>query len=59
MKAFETDLPQDKFIRVHKSFIVNLNKIDKFNGKMIEIGTTKIPLSRTKKDELKKAIEEV
>jgi len=59
MKAFETDLPQDKFIRVHKSFIVNLHKIDKFNSKMIEIGTTKIPLSRTKKDELKKAIEEV
>lgn len=59
MKAFENDLPQDKFIRVHKSFIVNLNKIDKFNSKFIEIGTTKIPLSRTKKDELQKAIEEV
>ena len=59
MKAFEGDLPQDKFIRVHKSFIVNLNKVDRFNSKFIEIGTTKIPLSRTKKDELKKAIEEV
>jgi DNA-binding LytR/AlgR family response regulator len=59
MKSFENDLPQEKFIRVHKSFIVNLNKIDKFNSKFIEIGTTKIPLSRTKKDELKKAIEEV
>lgn len=59
MKSFENDLPQEKFIRVHKSFIVNLNKIDKFNSKFIEIGTTKIPLSRTKKDELKKAIEEI
>ena len=59
MKSFENDLPQDKFIRVHKSFIVNLNKIDKFNSKFIEIGATKIPLSRTKKEELQKAIEEV
>ena len=59
MKAFENDLPQDKFFRVHKSFIVNLNKIDKFNSKFIKIGTVKVPLSRTKKDELKKAIEEV
>lgn len=59
MKAFENDLPQDKFIRVHKSFIVNLNKIDKFSCKFIEIGTTKIPLSRTKKEELQKAIEEI
>lgn len=59
MKAFENDLPQDKFFRVHKSFIVNLNKIDKFNSKFIEIGSAKVPLSRTKKEELKKAIEEV
>ena len=59
MKSFETDLPDEQFIRVHKSFIVNLNKIDKFNSKFIEIGTIKIPLSRTKKDELKKAIEHV
>jgi DNA-binding LytR/AlgR family response regulator len=59
MKAFENDLPKDKFFRAHKSFIVNLNKISKFNSKFIELGTTKIPLSRTKKDELQKAIEEV
>jgi DNA-binding LytR/AlgR family response regulator len=56
MKAFANDLPQDKFIRVHKSFIVNLTKINKFNGKFIEIGTAKIPLSRTKKIELQKAL---
>lgn len=56
MKAFENNLPHDKFIRVHKSFIVNLNKVDKFNSKFIEIGAVKIPLSRTKKEELQKAM---
>lgn len=57
MKAFESELPKDKFIRVHKSFIVNIDKIDKFNSKFAEIGTNKIPLSRNKKEDLVKAIE--
>lgn len=59
MKSFIDDLPPDKFIRVHKSFIVNINKINKFNSKFIEVGPTKIPLSRTKKEELQKALEVV
>jgi DNA-binding LytR/AlgR family response regulator len=59
MKSFKDDLPLDQFVRVHKSFIVNLQKIEKFNSKFIEIGTTKIPLSRTKKEELEKALEVV
>jgi len=56
MKAFENDLSKDKFIRVHKSYIVNIDKIDRFNSKFAEIGVTKIPLSRNKKDELIRAL---
>jgi len=56
MKAFENDLPADKFIRVHKSFIVNIHKVSKFNSKYAEIGVQKIPLSRNKKEELVKAL---
>ncbi|UYW02171.1 LytTR family DNA-binding domain-containing protein [Flavobacterium agricola] len=57
MKSFEQELPNEKFIRVHKSFIVNVDKIDKFNSKFAEIGASKIPLSRNKKDELFRFIE--
>ncbi|CAM3719191.1 LytR/AlgR family response regulator transcription factor [Flavobacterium saliperosum] len=57
MKAFENELPKEKFIRVHKSFIVNIDKIEKFNSKFAEIGPHKIPLSRNKKEDLVKAIE--
>ncbi|WP_310555434.1 LytTR family DNA-binding domain-containing protein [Flavobacterium sp.] len=57
MKAFESDLSSDKFIRVHKSFIVNIDKIEKFNSKFAEIGLTKIPLSRNKKENLIKALD--
>jgi len=49
MKAFEAELPDNKFLRIHKSYIVNLDKIDRFNSKNVEIGSYKIPLSRNKK----------
>jgi DNA-binding LytR/AlgR family response regulator len=56
MKSFENDLPADRFVRVHKSFIINIEKVDKFNSKFAEIGQSKIPLSRNKKDDLKRAL---
>ncbi len=56
MKNIEKELPGTRFIRVHKSFIVNLDKIDKFTSKFIEIGIIKIPLSRNKKAEILAAI---
>ncbi|WP_339837064.1 LytTR family DNA-binding domain-containing protein [uncultured Flavobacterium sp.] len=56
MKAFEKDLPADKFIRVHKSYIININKVETFNSKFAEIDTFKIPLSRNKKDNLVEAL---
>ncbi len=58
MKAFENELPKNKFVRVHKSYIVNIDKIDRFNSKFAEIGPTKIPLSRNKKEDLTKALAE-
>ncbi|MFC6095165.1 LytR/AlgR family response regulator transcription factor [Flavobacterium qiangtangense] len=56
MKSFESDLSKERFIRVHKSFIINIDKVDKFNSKFAEIGATKIPLSRNKKEDLVKAL---
>ena len=52
MKSFEADLSKEKFIRVHKSFIINIDKVERFNSKFAEIGVTKIPLSRNKKEDL-------
>jgi two-component system, LytTR family, response regulator len=59
MKSFETELPEGKFVRVHKSYIVNLERIEKFNSKFAEIGKTKIPISRNKKEILSDAIEKL
>jgi len=56
MKSYENELPKDKFLRVHKSFIINIDKVQRFNSKFAEIGKTQIPLSRNKKEELTKAL---
>ena len=56
MKAFEKELPEGRFLRIHKSYIVSLEKIDRFNSKNVEVGTVEIPLSRNKKSTLMEAL---
>ena len=56
MKAFITRLPEDKFLRIHKSYIVNLDKVEKFNSAHVEVCGKKIPLSRHKKIDLEEAL---
>jgi DNA-binding LytR/AlgR family response regulator len=56
MKSFEKKLPEGKFFRIHKSYIVSLEKIVRFNSKNVEIGTYEIPLSRNKKTQLVDAL---
>ena len=59
MKSFEKELPEDKFLRIHKSYIVNLEKVEKFNSKNVEVSGRQIPLSRNKKTELAEALSNV
>ncbi|MDL5512241.1 LytTR family DNA-binding domain-containing protein [Arenibacter sp. M-2] len=56
MKSFEQKLPKEKFLRIHKSYIVNLEKVEKFNSKNIEVEGRQVPLSRNKKNELMEAL---
>jgi two-component system LytT family response regulator len=45
-------LPHKEFMQVHRSFIVQLSKIDKVDGEVIEIDGRTIPVSRTYLTEL-------
>jgi len=45
MKSLEQKLPVTKFMRVHRSFIVNLDKIDTIERNRIVFGKTYIPIS--------------
>ncbi|HSD14278.1 MAG TPA: LytTR family DNA-binding domain-containing protein, partial [Flavobacterium sp.] len=40
------------FVKTHKGFIVNKTKIDGYNSGFITIGSKKIPISKTYKDQV-------
>jgi len=46
MKSLEEKLPLDKFMRVHRSFIVSLNKIKTIERDRILFGNKRIPISK-------------
>jgi two-component system, LytTR family, response regulator len=46
MHALEAMLPENVFMRIHRSFIVALPKIKSFTHEMIEIGKTEIPIGK-------------
>ena len=45
LKLLESKLPENKFMRVHRSFIVNLEKIDTIERSRIVFGKEYIPVS--------------
>jgi DNA-binding LytR/AlgR family response regulator len=52
IKALEEQLPSNMFIKVHKSYIVNLNKIRSIEGNMIDIGNEKITISQSLREKV-------
>jgi two-component system LytT family response regulator len=50
------DLPPSKFIRVHRSYIVNIDKVTKFTGNEIEIGDKLIPVSAKYRESVEKEL---
>lgn len=56
MKSFAKKLPEDQFLRIHKSYIINLEKVEKFTSTSVELCGKKLPLSRNRKLELRAAL---
>lgn len=56
MKTLLESLPREKFMRIHKSYIVNLEKVENFNGARVEVSGQQLPLSRHKKTLLEEAL---
>ncbi|MFI3268737.1 MAG: response regulator transcription factor, partial [Rikenellaceae bacterium] len=50
MKNVEQRLSVDKFMRVHKSYIINLNNVSAFENNCIVLGDNKVPLSSGYRD---------
>ena len=56
LKSVESYLPTTQFLKVQKSFIVALAKIEGIKGSDILIGKHRIPISRQDKDSVLKVI---
>jgi two-component system LytT family response regulator len=57
MKKMEDALPEKHFIRVHKSYIVSINKIDSIERSRICIGDKIIPVGDTYREEFFKIVD--
>ncbi len=56
ISSLEEFLPRDAFVRIHRSFIVAIDKIDSFNADSIEIAKKELPIGRIYKSEVTKLI---
>ena len=56
LKNLEEILPSDRFIRVHRSYIVPVDKIKIMEGNQLEIGGKMIPVGRSYREEVLKRI---
>ncbi|HEX2967586.1 MAG TPA: LytTR family DNA-binding domain-containing protein [Bacteroidales bacterium] len=44
--AFESLVPPEDFVRIHRSFIVSINKIKSFNAHSVDIGGKELPVGQ-------------
>lgn len=56
LTKIENNLPSEQFIRIHKSFIVQISKIKAFSSILIEVDGKELPIGRNYKNIVNKAL---
>ena len=56
ISSLEELLPADSFIRIHRSYIVAVNKINSFNADSVEIRKNELPIGRLYKHDVNKLL---
>lgn len=52
LRQLEEKLPTKQFIRVHRSYLINLARVTKIEGNLLHLGTHKVPISRRLKEQV-------
>lgn len=52
IKSLEEQLPANRFIKVHKSFIVNMTKVKSIEGNVLDMGSEKITISQNLREKV-------
>ena len=56
MKKLLTELPEQIFLRTHKSYIINKTKVEYIEGNQIKIGESMVSIGQSYRDEVLKAL---
>jgi DNA-binding LytR/AlgR family response regulator len=56
ISSIEEILPKDMFVRIHRSFIVGLNKVKSYSSELVWLGKTELPISRMYRREVEKML---
>jgi len=56
LTQFEEQLPGEKFVRIHKSYIISLKAIKFFEGNEISVGDKKLPVGKVYRESLLKRL---
>ena len=59
MKAFIEKLPGNHFLRIHKSYIINMRKVVNYSSNKVYIDGSEIPLSRNKKKNFREIMNQI
>ncbi|MVM40025.1 hypothetical protein GO730_24395 [Spirosoma sp. HMF3257] len=47
LKSLENELPNDRFVRIHKSFIINVQHLSHLEAHQLQVSTKKFPIGIT------------
>jgi DNA-binding LytR/AlgR family response regulator len=56
LSTIETELPPEKFIRIHRSTVINKEKITVFTSSFVEIGDKQFTIGRSYRDEVARSL---
>ena len=57
MKNLEEKLPADKFIRIHRSFIISLDRVKSISNNSVDVSGKQIPIGKLYRDAFMKVVE--
>ncbi len=58
LRQFGEILPQNSFIQVHRSYIVNIHKIEAVAGNQLKVGGKMIPIGRNQREDIMNTLNE-
>jgi two-component system, LytTR family, response regulator len=58
LKDFISQLPVNRFVRIHKSYVINVSKMDYIEGNTVKMGSITLPISLNFREDLFKVLKD-